>query len=193
MNPIQKLRKAQASIYKIKTKYLDFCLESRSATRIQRFCKRKILFTPKNLTLTEISEIRSIYRYRTYIRTINYEEILDELFKDQLVIANSLENEIEKVIMLSSIEFQKNNMRKDIVDDSDKIPIMIDLSIYNCDPSIGIKIGDNLYYLSEKDKEKVLKIYMMIKPDTFSEIRFNQMLNWSKELCKTYNKKSIIP
>lgn len=185
---IAKIRRAQASIFKIRTEYLDFSLESRSATRIQRLFKKRILFTPKNLTTDEIKEIPPIYRYRTYISTVNYEEILDELFKDQIEIANSIKDEVDKAIMLSSIESEKNNMRKDIVTDSDKIPIMIDLSIYGQNPSLEIKVGDDLYYLSEKDKEKVLKIYMLLKPDTFSEIRFNQMLNWSKELCKTYNK-----
>jgi hypothetical protein len=86
----------------------------------------------------------------------------------------------------------KSNLKSKITDDTSYIlyTIAIDLRIYGHNPTISFEVKEygHVIYFSEKQIEKIKETWCRINPDTYSGLRFSQMISCSKALCEYYKK-----
>jgi hypothetical protein len=195
----------QLSLYKrrqhLKCKYrdeLEFDKIKRSNSRIVRFCKKRYLRNPVNITDKEINDIPPKYRYRIKISAINQytPDVINE-------ITNNYNDDAIKNLLTNDIQFSNDdNLNKSLLesmnvytckkylDDLDptfaSFCILIDLRIYAELDDIPVCHLDNLYYFTKQQQNEIKKRYNLVNETTEIGLRFQKVLNYAKALSQTY-------
>jgi len=181
----------EIKLEKIKLKYKDM-LEldktKRSAHQLTRFIRRKLLFHPINLSDDEIMQIPGIYRFRCYVYCNDELDTLNELHEIQKQIIENEHDLSMKNIMKISLEGEYLKKYNTIIKSplTIKYPIMLDLRIYGEATDMPIQVLDKIIFLDTMTKERIKNKYLLINPNTIMGERFNQLIEWSKEVSKSF-------
>jgi hypothetical protein len=118
---------------------------------------------------------------------------LDLIFnEDMKSIENESDDYLKNAMIYSIKDLQKTKFIKIIQECKiTKIPIIINLSIHGYNPDIPIFYNNIIYQLDEFTKDKIKETFERINPNTLKGERFYQMINHSKILKDSYNKKDV--
>lgn len=196
MDTLNKIRHEKRILYNFLKKYgseIEFDKIKRSASRITRYTKRHILFTPINISPCDIKNIPPIYRFRCkmydFTEELNTLDIMHNIYLEE--INNEQTDESIKSSMIKSLE-EQINLQKELLyqkNDAKKYNIMIDLRQYvnsNIDDVI-IKIGENKLIFDNITKKQFMK--QLEKINTSKNIeKIEQLIEYTKELVAVYNR-----
>ncbi len=138
------------------------------ATKIQKYVKRKYI---KN-ALNEHNDIIGLYKYRYPI--YGDETDMDAYAEESTYTYNEETKEV--------IETPKPY---------DNV-IVLDISIYAVYEGLPIYCNGFELPMKQKHLDRIQEIWRKINPETTSGIRFNQMLNSSKQICKYFNNENCL-
>lgn len=180
--------------YYLKEKYsklLELDLIKRSAARICNFARRYVIYNVKNLKNEDIKEIPSQYRYRIKILNEETSDMVESVYKESLIKLRNITDDDIISTVLYDIQRERENMLKTFYNmESYYVPLMIDLRIYGQTPNIKILYNNQFYTIPKDEQNKIKEMYNKVNEDTPRGIRFKQMLDTSRTLCKAYNKQN---
>uniref|UniRef100_A0A6C0EBF8 Uncharacterized protein n=1 Tax=viral metagenome TaxID=1070528 RepID=A0A6C0EBF8_9ZZZZ len=160
--------------------------EKRSAYRIQSFFKKHITYEVMNLTPEEIEDIKGVNRYRMRIPMVNLEEI-NELYSHMENEARETYSDLDIVnVELFKIRQEKETNLSSMLLTAEKIPVLVDLSIYGVNPYIPICFEDKTITLTDQDMMKIKGVYEKTNPETLTGKKFIEMIEWSKAIRDAY-------
>lgn len=169
----------------IENKYKDLLVlnkKDRSAYRICNFVKRYVHREPINMEQVQIQEIPGIFRYRVNVANNSDENNLPGTFCaiDSLIIAEDDDPILKQILRESLMDFQRTTAPKE------NLWILLDLRIYGPNPYLPVHVFDNEIFLTVPQINKILSIWASIDPGTTDGLRFQQYINYTKALAKSY-------
>lgn len=169
----------------IENKYKDLLVldkKDRSAHQICNFVKRYVHREPINMEPSQIQEIPGIFRYRINIANNSDENNLPGAFDaiDSFTAAEDDDPILKQILRESLMDFQRTTTTKE------NLWVLLDLRIYGPNPYLPIHVFDNEIFLTVVQINKILSVWASIDPETTDGLRFQQYINYTKSLAKSY-------
>jgi len=150
----------------IETKYKTLLIldpTKRANARIISYAKRHYFKQPVNIDQNIIDKIPGIYRFRCSIYIVDN--------------STSCSDEVDFSAPCTY------TVHSDL-----QMSVLVDLRIYGSYPSLPLMINNVEYLLPQHEQEKIKDIWNKINPDNTNGLRFQQYIDYTKAMCRAYNK-----